>query len=196
MTDHYDDFDRFVDGDEVDAIEEPDAENLIRQAVDVVNTAKPMPLSASVLISREEMLDLLDGALAALPEELRQARWMLREREQFREENQREADALMEDVKAQAERMVSRTELVRQAKLTAQKIVDDADELARRMRHEAEDYCDQKLAGMEIVLNRVLKTVVAGRERLQPSLEEADPLQGFEEQIEEGEESFFDQDQS
>jgi len=196
MTDHYDDFDRFVDGDEPDAIEEPDAENLLRQAVDVVNSAKPMPLSASVLISREEMLDLLDGALAALPEELRQARWMLREREQFREENQREADALMEDVKAQAERMVSRTELVRQAKLTAQKIVDDADEQARRMRHEAEDYCDQKLAGMEIVLNRVLKTVVAGRERLQPSLEEADPLQGLEEQIEEGEESFFDQDQS
>jgi vacuolar-type H+-ATPase subunit H len=195
MSDHYDDFDRFVEGDEVDAIEEPDAEHLLRQAVDVVNSAKPMPLSASVLISREEMLDLLEGALSSLPEELRQARWMLREREQFREENQREADALMEDVKAQAERMVSRTELVRQAKLTAQKIVDDADEQARRMRHEAEDYCDQKLAGMEIVLNRVLKTVVAGRERLQPSLEEADPLQGFEEQIEEGEESFFDQDQ-
>jgi vacuolar-type H+-ATPase subunit H len=196
MSDHHDDFDRFVEGDEIDAIDEADAETLIRQAVDVVTTAKPMPLSASVLVSREEVLDLLEGALGSLPEELRQARWMLREREEFRAENQREADALMEEVKAQAERMVSRTELVRQAKLTAQKIVDDAEEQARRMRHEAEDYCDQKLAGMEIVLNRVLKTVVAGRERLQPSLEEAEPLQGLEEQIEEGEESFFDQDQS
>ena len=195
MSDHYDDFDRFVEGDDPDAIVEDDAEALLRQAVDVVTTAKPMPLSASVLISREEVLDLLEGALSALPEELRQARWLLREREQFRLENQREADALMDEVKAQAERMVSRTELVRQAKLTAQKIVDDADEQARRMRHEAEDYCDQKLAGMEIVLNRVLKTVVAGRERLQPALEGAEPLQGFDEQIEEGEESFFDQDQ-
>jgi len=195
VSDHYDDFDRFVEGDDPDAIVEDDAEALLRQAVDVVTTAKPMPLSASVLISREEVLDLLEGALSALPEELRQARWLLREREQFRLENQREADALMDEVKAQAERMVSRTELVRQAKLTAQKIVDDADEQARRMRHEAEDYCDQKLAGMEIVLNRVLKTVVAGRERLQPALEGAEPLQGFDEQIEEGEESFFDQDQ-
>ena len=195
MTEGYDDFDRFVEGDEADITGEADAEDLLRQAVDVVTTAKPMPLSASVLISREEVLDLLEGALAALPEELRQARWLLREREQFRAEQQREADALMEEVKVQAERMVSRTELVRQAKLTAQKIVDDADEAARRMRHEAEDYCDQKLAGMEIVLNRVLKTVVAGRERLQPSLESAEPLQGFDEQLEEGEESFFDQDQ-
>ena len=159
-------------------------------------TAKPMPLSASVLVSREELLDLLEGALTRLPEEIRQARWLLREREDFRAENQREADALMEEVKAQAERMVSRTELVRQAKLTAQRTLDDADEQARRMRHEAEDYCDQKLAGMEIVLNRVLKTVSAGRARLQPALEEVEQQHGIDEQLEEGEESFFDQDLS
>ena len=35
------------------------------------------------------------------------------------------------------------------------------------MRHEAEDYCDQKLAGMEIVLDRIMRTVQSGREKLQ-----------------------------
>ena len=109
-------------------------------------------------------------------------------------DRQREADALIEEVKAQAERMVSRTELVRESKLTAQRIVDEADETARRLRHEADDYCDQKLAGMEIVLNRVLKTVVAGRERLQPVLDAP-----AEEELDEGEglevrDQFFDQD--
>ena len=49
----------------------------------------------------------------------------------------------------------------------AQRILDDANEEARRMRHEAEDYCDQKLAGMEIVLDRIMRTVQAGREKLQ-----------------------------
>ena len=73
----------------------------------------------------------------------------------------------MEEVRAQAERMVSRTEIVRQANQVAQRILDDADEEARRMRHEAEDYCDQKLAGMEIVLDRIMRTVQAGREKLQ-----------------------------
>jgi cell division septum initiation protein DivIVA len=190
VTDQFDDFD--------DALREPtrpvDAESILRQLIDIVSMAKPMPLSASVLISRDEVLDLLDDALAQLPEELRQARWLLREREDFRAEQEREAARLMEEVKAQAERMVSRTELVRQAKTTADQIVEEAEEMARRMRHEAEDYCDQKLAGMEIVLNRVLKTVVAGRERLQPQLEEVADAD-LEESIEEGDDVFFDQDQ-
>jgi len=182
------------DSDDEETEVEVDAEALLRQAVDVVSTAKPMPLSASVLISRDEVLDLLDGALARLPEEVRQARWLLREREDFMADQRREADAMIDEVKAQAERMVSRTELVRQAKLTAQKIVEDAEETSRRMRHEAEDYCDQKLAGMEIVLNRVLKTVAAGREKLQPSLE---PLEAVteDEQGELSDDAFFDQDQ-
>ena len=190
MTDQFDDFE--------EELREPprqvDAEALLREVIDIVALAKPMPLSASVLISRDEVLGRLDEIAERLPEELRQARWLLREREEFMAEQRRDADRLMEDVKAQAERMVSRTELVRQANTTAERIIEEAEESARRMRHEAEDYCDQKLAGMEIVLNRVLKTVSAGRERLQPQLEETlDEL--LEEETDDGSDAFFDQDQ-
>jgi ElaB/YqjD/DUF883 family membrane-anchored ribosome-binding protein len=147
--------------------EELDAEALIRSALDLVQTAKAMPLSASVLVSREELAELLQAALDRMPEELRQARWLLREREEFLAEKGREADALLEEVRVQAERMVQRTEIVRQANHVAQRILDDANEEARRMRHEAEDYADQKLASFEIVLDRTMKTVQAGREKLQ-----------------------------
>ena len=109
---------------------------------------------------------LLQSALDRLPDELRQARWLLREREEFLAERSKEADALMEDVRAQAERMVQRTEIVRQANSVAQRILDDANDEARTMRHEAEDFCDQKLAGMEIVLDRLTRTVQSGRSRL------------------------------
>lgn len=194
MSDRYDPFDTYDDDYEAEPVIAVDAETLLRQAIDIVATAKPMPLSASVLISRDEVLGLLDEVLDRLPEELRQARWLLREREEFRAEQAREADALMEEVKAQAERMVSRTELVRQSKISAQKIIDDAEETARRLRHEADDYCDQKLAGMEIVLNRVLKTVVAGRERLQPVLEDPEAPASFDSLSESGDDAFFDQD--
>jgi hypothetical protein len=192
MSDFYDELDEAV-RDELP--QEETAESLIRQAIDVVATAKPMPLSASVLVSREDLLDILDAALAQLPEEIRQARWLLREREEFMAEQRREADALMDEVKVQAERMVSRTELVRQSKATAQRIIEEAEESARRMRHEAEDYCDQKLAGMEIVLNRVLKTVAAGREKLQPTLDEATPAPLVDDGDLSGDDAFFDQDQ-
>src|SRR5580658_5255901 len=125
-----------------------------------------MPLSASVLISRDEVVAVLSSALERMPDELRQARWLLREREEFLAERGREAEALMDEVRAQAERMVQRTEIVRQANAVAQRILDDANDEARTMRHEAEDFCDQKLAGMEIVLDRLTKTVQSGRAKL------------------------------
>jgi F0F1-type ATP synthase membrane subunit b/b' len=164
MSDVFDDLDQEVaDG------EQADAEAYIRSALDVVLTAKPMPLSSSVRVERDELVELLEGALARIPEEIRQARWMLKEREEFLADTQRKASDIMEEARVQTERMVQRTEVVRQANHVAQRILDDANEEARRLRHEAEDYADKKLASFEIVLDRTMKTVQAGREKLQVS---------------------------
>lgn len=178
-----------------------DADTLIRRTLEIVNTAKAMPLSASVLVSRDEVAELLTTALERLPDELRRARWLLKERDEFLAERAREADALMEEVKVQAERMVSRAEIVRQANQVAQRILDDANEEARRMRHEAEDYCDQRLANLEIVLDRLMRTVKTGRDKLQATV--APPPsgpegEGDERAAEEGmrEAGFFDQDRA
>jgi hypothetical protein len=63
--------------------------------------------------------------------------------------------------------MVQRTEVVKAAEHRARRIVEGAESEARRMRRECEDFCDQKLASFEIVLERTLKLVGAGREKLQ-----------------------------
>jgi len=144
-----------------------DAETLIRHAIDEVAGARAMPLSSSVLVARDELVELLQRALDRLPDEMRQARWLLRERDEFLESRRREADQLLEEVRAQAERMVQRTEIVRQANQVAQRILEDARQEARRLRHEAEDFCDQKLASFEIVLDRTMRIVQSGREKLQ-----------------------------
>ena len=170
-----------------------DAEAIITQVLEIVTNAKSMPLSSSVMISRDDVLHLLNRALDALPDELRQARWLLREREDFLAERTREADALMEEVRAQAERMVQRTEIVRQANSVAQRILDDANDEARTMRHEAEDFCDQKLAGMEIVLDRLTRTVQSGRAKLAAAPLVTAPV---DESAGAEEDGFFDQDVS
>jgi hypothetical protein len=159
--------DDVFDDDEPRVEDDDSVESLLRQAVDAVSGARTMPLSASALVDRQELLDLLQRALERQPDEVRQARWLLRERDEFLAARQREADILLEDVRAQAERMVQRTEIVRQANQVAQRIVDDAREEARNLRHAADDYCDQRLASFEIVLERTIKTVQAGREKLQ-----------------------------
>jgi cell division septum initiation protein DivIVA len=169
-----------------------DAETLLRRVHDIVSNAKPIPLSNTVrLDSKEEVLELLDEAITRLPEELRQARWMLKEREEFLTKTQREADDILEAARNRAERMVQRTEIVREAQATARRTVEEADDEARRLRHEAEDYCDTQLGRFEIVLERTLKTVEAGREKLR-----ATPVVQYEPaELEGADDAFFDQDQ-
>jgi hypothetical protein len=164
MSDLFDDLD-----DQVEAVADDDTEAYLADALVLVNTAKAMPLSSSVLVQREELVELLEIALQRLPEELREARRMLADREAFVAESQRTADGIMEEGRIHAERMVQRTEVVRQANHVAQRILDDANEEARRRRHEVDDYVGRQLARFEIVLDRTLKTVQAGREKLQPA---------------------------
>ncbi|MGH9299323.1 MAG: ATP synthase F0 subunit B [Acidimicrobiales bacterium] len=150
---------------EADAVDSG-VEGVLDELIDIVETAKSVPLSASVMISRDDVLELLETAREELPEELRRARRLLKDREEVFVAARREGAEIIEDARVQAERMVQRTEIVRQAEYRAVRIVEDAEAEGRRLRHEAEDYVDQKLAGFEIVLDRTMKTVRAGRERL------------------------------
>ena len=177
--------------------EQPDSDALLRRVVDVIGNAKSMPLSSSVMISRDEVLELLEEAINRLPEQLRQARWLLKEREEFLKTVQAEADDILAAARLRAERMVQRTEIVREAQITARRTVQDARDEASRLRNEAEDYCDQRLAAFEIVLERTMKTVRAGRAKLRvtplPTSQEAE-IAGAEDSGEH--EAFFNQDET
>ena len=144
-----------------------DAELLLRRVLDLVNAAPKMPLSSTVRLEKDEVVELLEEAVSRLPDELRQARWLLKEREEYLAKVQREADDILAAARQRAERIVQRTELVREAQRLSARILEEANDEARRLRHEAEDYCDQKLAAFEIVLERTMKTVQGGREKLQ-----------------------------
>lgn len=170
----------------------PQAEALIRQAIELVDQARPMPLSASSMIIKDEVLAVLHAAAQALPDELRAARWLLKERDDFLAKVQAEGDQIIATARAQAEKMVQRTELVKTAEERARRVVAEAEDQARALKLETEDWCDQKLGAMEVVLERTMKTVVSGRARLQGA--EARPA-AFEPEPELGEdEPFFDQD--
>src|SRR5580704_6949201 len=183
---------------------QPDSEAVLRRVIEIVNNARTMPMSNTIRLTKDEIQELLEEALDRLPEDLKRARWMLKEREEFLAKTNRDAEDILEAARVRAERMVQRTEIVREAAHTAQRLVDDAKEEASRLRLETEDYCDQKLAAFEIVLERTAKTVAAGREKLRVTPLPADALlasslglgevAGAEGTMSEAEAAFFDQD--
>ena len=188
-----------------------DIESDLRDLIELIANAKQMPLSNSALVPRDEVLGLLEQALRSLPEEIREARWALRDREELMAAEVQKAQQLMDQVRSEAARMVDKTEIVRQSRLKAEQIISDAQMQARQMVNEHEDYLDGKLGSYEIVLERLLKTIRSGRERLNaqslpvpPAESSPDaesflapapaPSDGYDSRSELDEASFFDQD--
>ncbi len=129
----------------------------------MLEAARPVPLSTTVMVNREELLELIDTAMNRLPEELRAARWLLKEREEYLATARRDGDEILTLARSQAERMVERNEIVKAAEMRARRIVDDAEAEGRRIRRQVEDMCDSRLAELEGIVERVRTEITEGR---------------------------------
>ena len=145
----------------------------LQQIEELIEDAKSMPLSSSVLVNKEEILELLDAAKNELPEEVKQARWIVKDREELLAKARREGEAIVQRAHQEQARLVSEQEVVRAANDEAEQRLADAREQARLIRLEAEDYVDAKLAQFEIALDKTrseleksLGQVQRGREKL------------------------------
>ena len=152
--------------DEPVQVELGDTESILEDVIHTIASAPNVPLSSTPRIDRDHVVALLQDAQACMPEEIRQARWMLKERSEFMAKTQREADEIVEAARVQAERMVQRTEVVRAAELRARQILEAGEADSRRLKNETEDFLDQRLGSFEILLDRLTRTVAQGRERL------------------------------
>src|SRR5260370_9056785 len=98
---------------------------LIDKLDDLVHNAKAVPLTDQVRIDREEIYDILDQMRATIPEEIKQARWIVKERQEMLAEAKREVDRLLAEAREQAGREASQAEIVKIAGHQAQDIGDD-----------------------------------------------------------------------
>ena len=128
--------------------------------------ARAMPMSASCIVNRGEMLAHVEELRALVPSEVHQARTVLRDREDVVDEGRREAGEIIEAARAEQQRILSKSEIVQEARREAERLVDDARQEVARMRAEVDDYVDSKLANFEVVLHKTLRTVERGRSKL------------------------------
>ena len=151
-----------------------DFEAKLRQLELLVAEAKNVPLSSSIMLNRSDVEGLVGELRAVLPEELRQARWILKERDELLDKAHRDAAQVRADADAERVRLVGKTEVVQAANREADRLIDEASEHARQIRLEAEDYVDAKLANFEVVLHKILAAVERGREKLRGRLDTDD----------------------
>lgn len=155
------------------AIDEPRPRTSVGELQDMVDDliahlheAKTMPLSSSVLVDREQFLVILERLRAELPDELRAARWMVREREAFIARTNEKAEDIIDKAKIEAARLVSDSNIVAEAVEEANILVRRAEGESRRLRLEAEDEIERSLVRAENLLSELLGKVHYAREEL------------------------------
>lgn len=159
-----------------------DVQERLEELAVLIEDAKAMPLSASCLVNRMQVLDLIDEIRHLLPESVQRADRLLSDREAVLAEGRREAERLMSRARAEAQRMVSEHEVYLAAVAEAQALRAEVLQETSAMRRETDDYVDAKLASFEIVLHKTLRSVDRGRERLRGQMydelseQEGEPL--------------------
>ncbi|WNI18268.1 ATP synthase F0 subunit B [Actinacidiphila sp. ITFR-21] len=143
-----------------------DVQKKLDEIAAAVAGARSMPMSASCVVNRAELLAMLDEVSAALPTSLSQAEELLGDREQMVQEARAEAQRIIQAAHAERGSLVSDTQIARRSQDEAERIVAEARREAEEIRAEADDYVDSKLANFEVVLTKTIGSVDRGREKL------------------------------
>ena len=139
----------------------------LNTAIAMIEEARGVPLSASCVVHRGEMLEILQSARKFLPVDFLTAESILNERDQIIDEGRSSAEAMIATTREDVSRMIEQTSIVQAARDEAQRILEDARTVAEEERHEVEAYIDARLATLEVILNKTLDAVARGRERLE-----------------------------
>lgn len=135
-------------------------------AITVVEEARGVPLSASCVVHRAELLELLDEARNSLPQDFAKAQNILASRDAMVEEGRQSAEQLVAMAREEVARMVEQTSIVQAARDESQRILEETRSMAEREHQEVENYIDSRLATLEVILNKTMDAVSRGRERL------------------------------
>lgn len=145
---------------------------LLDKLEDLVSQARGIPLTSLALVNKKKLFSLMDQIRTTLPEEVKQARWIVKERQEMLDEAEKESARILEDARARAESMAAETEIVRLAEQQAKEVIDAVRVREREIRLGAEDYADEMLAKLEVDLGKLLNAVQRGRDRLQGKIQQ------------------------
>lgn len=158
--------------------------HLIDRLEEMASEARRLPVGGGLVISRQRLVDVIDRMRVAVPREVYDARDVLERREHVLRSAQEEAARLVEQSKAEVEKRLAQTEVVKAAEDRAREVLaeaqaraqdllrgaeeqargrlDDAQQSSRSQMREADVYALQTLKRLEQELDGFTTTVRKG----------------------------------
>ncbi len=131
-----------------------------------------LPLGHRIL-SEERLLEYIEKMRSTLPEEVGRAKVIATNKERVIRDAQEKAQQIVSEAATAQAQLIDQTDVVRQARATAEVVLREAEEKARKIRQGADAYAGQVLADLEMRLSTALGSVKKGQETLVPRAEVA-----------------------
>ena len=125
-----------------------------------------LPLVGKIMVDEDEVFGLIDDLRAAIPQEIEQAKWLLKERDRILQEARKEADEIMKDAQGQIAILASESVITKEARIQAEELIDKAQEVAGEIHLGARRYADELMKTVEDLLDEMLNKVKEDRKEL------------------------------
>ncbi len=140
-----------------------------------MSAAQRVPMMRKVIVDERGLLEVIDEMRVRIPEEIREARRVLREREQIPQSAQMEAEQIIQQAREQSEQMLRDEEIVKQAEARAEQLLRESEERVEAAREEMDIYALNMLRDVERRLQSHLSSIHRGIQALDQ--EGAEPIE-------------------
>jgi cell division septum initiation protein DivIVA len=140
--------------------------SILEDLEDIVEKSITVPLSGRSLVDKDELLEFIKEIRLKLPDDIKQAKWVMEERQRILLEAKKEADNIVKEADSKVAALVDEHEITKKAYEQANEIIKSAQNNAREIYLGAREYADSILNKVEQILNDTLDVIKANREEL------------------------------
>jgi vacuolar-type H+-ATPase subunit H len=120
------------------------------------------------ILSQERLVEYIEKLRSTLPDEVGRAKVIATNKDRVIRDAQEKAQQIVTEAASAQAQLVDQTDILRQARTTAEVVLREAEERARKIREGADTYAKQVLGEIEARLAGALGSVRKGQEALVP----------------------------
>jgi len=147
---------------------------LVDRLENLIASSHKMPLVNQIMVKESDMLMIIDQMRTAIPDEIKQARRIIQEKERIlaqaqadagnllnraREEAQADATHVLVQAREEAEQMLANDNLLRLAQERSEELMRLTEEHAQRIVHRAEEHTEQLQAEADVYAMETLRNL-------------------------------------
>ena len=139
---------------------------LLETLEDILENSKEIPLAHKCMVDKNEVLDIIKEIRLKLPEELKQAKVIKEEHDRIISKAEEEAGEIVKEAENRIISMIDEHEITKKAYEQKNKIIENANDMAREITNGTKTYADEILSSVQVTLEDALKVISNNRKEI------------------------------